>query len=125
MIDVFSNGDDMRDIDQSNMEQDRVKSVDSKLNSLIEKLNYKISLMEARLGGLESKQLDPADDFDGGNYYTSRFPIGDKVKVQDLDGVWIVEAITFYDEYIICNLISENRTATLKVNEAYLKAVNS
>ena len=114
----------MRDIDQSNMEQDRVKSVDSKLNSLIEKLNYKISLMEARLGGLESKQLDPRDDFDGGNYYTSRFPIGDKVKVQDLDGVWIVEAITFYDEYTICNLISENRTAALKVNEAYLKAVN-
>jgi hypothetical protein len=124
MIDVFSNGDDMRDIDQSNMEQDRVKSVDSKLNSLIEKLNYKISLMEARLGGLESKQLYPRDDFDEGNYYTSRFAIGDKVKVQGLDDFWIVEAITFYDEYIICNLISENRTANLKVNEAYLRVVN-
>jgi len=56
MIDVFSNGDDMRNIDEFNMEQDKLAAVDSKFKNLIEQLNFKISSLEARLMLLEARK---------------------------------------------------------------------
>jgi hypothetical protein len=56
MIDVFSNGDDMRNIDEFNTEQDKLAAVDSKFKNLIEQLNFKISSLEARLMLLEARR---------------------------------------------------------------------
>ena len=111
----------MRDIDQSNMEQDRVKSVDSKVNLLIEKLNFKISVLETRVAKLESKQLDPRDDEPDYDIDNLVYLIGSKVKVRDVQGVWIVESFTVYPEYLIYNLVDQNRKVNLKVNESNIE----
>lgn len=118
----------MRDIDQSNMEQDRVKSVDSKLNLLIEKLNFKISVLETRVAKLEARQLDPKDGeprypdyLDPPEYDSLIYLIGAKVKVRDIQGVWMVESFTVYPEYLIYNLVDQNRKVNLKVNESNIQ----
>ena len=111
----------MRDIDQSNMEQDRVKSVDSKVNLLIEKLNFKISVLETRVAKLEARQLDPRDDEPDYDIDNLVYLIGSKVKVRDVQGVWIVESFTVYPEYLIYNLVDQNRKVNLKVNESNIE----
>lgn len=102
----------MRDIDQTNLEHDRVKKVEAdltrKLTAFIERINVKISSLEAKVGSLIAPQapkndvITRYDPFDTpceieapiANY--SLFELGSKVHV---DGVWkeIIE-ITFDKE---------------------------
>ena len=102
----------MRDIDQTNLEHDRVKKVEAdltrKLTAFIERINVKISSLEAKVGSLTAPQapkndvITRYDPFDTpceaeapiDNY--SLFELGGKVNI---DGVWkeIIE-ITFDKE---------------------------
>ena len=102
----------MRDIDETNFEHDRVKKVEAdltkKLTAFIERINVKISALEAKVGSLMAPQapkndvITRYDPFDTpcetqapiANY--SLFELGSKVNV---DGAWreIIE-ITFDKE---------------------------
>lgn len=102
----------MRDIDQTNFEHDRVKKVEAdltkKLTAFIERINVKISALEAKVGSLMAPQApkndvitryDPFDtpcetELPVANW--SLFELGGKVNI---DGVWkeIIE-ITFDKE---------------------------
>lgn len=108
----------MRDIDQTNLEHDRVKQVEAdltrKLTAFIERINVKISSLEAKVGSLMAPQApkndvitryDPFDtpcEEESPVTYYSVYSLGSQVY---LDGSWKeISELTFDSQGILYTL---------------------